>query len=308
MLGRIVNAEQKYLSPIEVSRALGVGVTTIKRWVDGGLLPAHKTAGGHRKLLMADVLRLVRSENFPHADLSRLIAIEASDNPDVGPLLEQFRRAVAEIDSDSIRAVIRAGYRSGLAVETIADRVISPGMREIGHDWETGKIDVMHEHRVTQACVSALYELDAELRTNAESKRPKAVGGAPEGDHYIMPSLLAKLTLLDAGWDAVNLGPHTPFSAFRAAIDEFSPRLIWLSVSHLTDGERLLREYRDFYELAEKRGIAVAIGGRGIADSLREQMPYTSFGDGLTHFAAFAKTLHRRPSRPRRGRPLPKAT
>lgn len=296
-----------YISTAQVSRALGVSVTTVKRWVDDGVLPAHKTPGGHRKLLLQDVLRLIRDGKLPQANMSTLMPMGTETKLDLQAIQVQLDEAIRANDSGQIRSLILGGYQSGHSIEVLADVVIAPTLRRIGHDWERDIISVMHEHRISQAFVSALYQLTAHLRGHVEPNRPVALGGSPEFDHYILPTLLAKMTLLDTGWNAINVGPNTPFSAFVTAMDELKPQLIWLSVSHLADPDLFTEQYRTFYKIAESRGIPVALGGQALNLELRSKLPYTTFGDGCVQLAAFAKMLHVQPKMPKRGRPLGKA-
>jgi len=286
-----------YLSTVEAAAVLAVSVSTVKRWVDEGVLPAHRTAGGHRKLLRAEVLAMARQGDLPHGDMT-VLRTSATDK-----LAVNFWKALRDGQGDEARAIIRSAYGSGVAVETLADEIVAPAMRKLGHDWETSRIDVWQEHRGTQLCVAALYDLKEDLEARAEKNRPMAVGGAPEGDPYLLPTLLAQYVLLDAGWEVVNLGPNTPLASLAKAVKELRPRLLWLSVSYLENREAFIEGYNDFYRVAERQGVAVAAGGQALQESIRSAIPYTSYGDGLSHLAAFARTLHPRPNRPRRGRP-----
>jgi excisionase family DNA binding protein len=296
--------ETKFLSTVQVAKAVGVSVTTIKRWVDDGVLPAHKTAGGHRKLVLADVLRLTRESGLPASDLGQLVPAPPRGAPAIpAAFRDQLNAAVEAIDDTRIRAVIRSAYRSGIAVEILADQIVSPVMAHVGRQWQHDAIDVGTEHLVTGAVVAGLFELQGTIAANASAERPVALGGAPEGDHYILPTLLAKLTLLDAGWDAINLGPNTPAESFRKLMAVRRPALIWLSVSHLAEADCFEREFVPLLREARDHGIPAAIGGRALPDDLRARLPYTTHGDGLAHLAAFARTLHTPARRPKRGRP-----
>lgn len=296
--------DSSYVSTAQVAEALGVGVTTVKRWVDEGILPAHRTAGGHRKLVLADVLRLVRQGSFPSQNLGPLLTAGPGDGKAKLEHLEQtLFLALERGDADAVRDLIRGAFEQGAPLEALADQVIRPAMHRIGHDWEKGKIDVFHEHRASQLCAAALHELIPRVSSSAAGDRPLALGGSPEKDPYVLAGLLAELVLRDRGWRVVNLGPNTPLASFRKAMSELRPKLLWLTVSYLEDAEQFLTEYRQLYKDSERQGVPLAVGGRALTDAVRAAIPYTTYGDGLAHLSAFARTLCPGTRRPRRGRP-----
>ena len=265
--------DTRYLSTVEAAASLGVSVSTIKRWVDEGILPAHRTAGGHRKI-SSEVLALARQGALVRGDLTARQVVSARDQP---------------IELESAAAALRDALPRGEATEasadprhlplecaarTLADQVIAPVMAQVGHDWETSRIDVWQEHRVTQLCAGALYDLKDELESaGGAPPTGRGSGTAPEGDPYLLPTLLAQLVLLDAGWEAINLGPHTPFPSLTKAMRELRPRLLWLSVSHVSNPAEFTTAYRPLYRAAENRrrgcrGRAGAGGVDSIGDSL----------------------------------------
>jgi excisionase family DNA binding protein len=300
------NAGNPYVSTAQVAEALGVGITTVKRWVDQGILPAQKTPGGHRKILQSDLARVVREGDFPRLDLSSLglpPAGAGQESPDPKSLSAATLVALKRGEAEDLRALLQGAHRSGLAVETLADAVVAPAMRRLGHEWAEGRVEVWHEHRGTQLCAAALYEVRATLTSPAGGKKPLAIGGGPEGDPYLLANLLAEMSLVAQGWEVINLGPNTPMASFVAALERTRPRLLWLSASHLADPASFLEPYRDMYRAASRVGTSVAVGGQALTEEVRAEMPYTTFGDGLTHLVAFARSLHPVARRPRRGRP-----
>lgn len=298
------NAGNQYVTTAQVAEALGVGITTVKRWVDQGILPAHKTPGGHRKLLLSDVVRVVRDGDFPQLDLRRLgLPSEGQRSQDPKALSSEMLNALKRGDPEGLKLLLQGAYQSGLALETLADAVVAPAMRRLGHEWAEGRLDVWQEHRGTQLCSAALYEIRATLEVPADGKRPLALGGGTEGDPYLLANLLAEMALMGLGWEVVNLGPNTPLPSFRTALTQTRPRLLWLSASHLADPASFLRQYHELYEDALQLGTAVAVGGQALTEGVRARMHYTTFGDGITHLVAFARSLHPGARQPRRGRP-----
>ena len=120
-------SDRRYASTAEVAAAFNVSITTVKRWVDDGLLPAQKTAGGHRRLLVSDVLRVAHSGGFPLLDVKRLgISRRGRRSPaDPKELASQLLPAFLAGDTLKARLLLDA-YRGGMRADVLADAVVAP--------------------------------------------------------------------------------------------------------------------------------------------------------------------------------------
>jgi excisionase family DNA binding protein len=61
-------AEPGMLMPAEAARRLGVHRRTLAQWERDGILPALKTAGGHRRYREADVQALLETSQEKHGN------------------------------------------------------------------------------------------------------------------------------------------------------------------------------------------------------------------------------------------------
>src|SRR5690348_9030915 len=114
--------DRRYVSPAHVAAALGVGTSTVKRWVDEGVLPAQRTAGGHRRILVADVLRVAHAGNFPRLDVHRLgLPRRGGPSLESEEVAEQLLAALKQGDGAKARLLVQETYWDGLAVEDLAD-------------------------------------------------------------------------------------------------------------------------------------------------------------------------------------------
>lgn len=282
----------KTFSPAQLARLLGVSESTIKRWVDSEHLRAEKTAGGHRRIAARDLVAFLRRQGRPVPSLD---AIGLLAEPAGAPVVESLTpEALAALllkgDTDSARALLLEQYRAGRAVDEMLDRLAAPAMAHVGVQWASGRIDVYQEHLATLRLHSILLELRA-LIPAPSTGAPRALGGAPEGDPYLLPTLMAELTLRELGWRAVNVGPNTPAASFREAIDATAPRLVWISMSSRQARPAFLKEYPGVFERAQARKASVIIGGRALTPALQDTLVASAFGTRLAHLKAFARSL-----------------
>ena len=56
---------QKLVSLADAAKYLRIGRTTIKRWIDNDLIESHRTPGGHRRVLLGDLIKFAQEAGIP---------------------------------------------------------------------------------------------------------------------------------------------------------------------------------------------------------------------------------------------------
>jgi excisionase family DNA binding protein len=112
----------RFLTTHKVAQLLGVSIPTVASWCDGGQLPAHRTAGGHRRIAIED-LRAFAEE--------RGLDIEALQRP--GPpriLIVDDERDFSEMLRDYLQIkgfeveIAASGFQAGMTVARFRPRLI----------------------------------------------------------------------------------------------------------------------------------------------------------------------------------------
>lgn len=194
-------------------------------------------------------------------------------------------------DAAAVRGMIFGEYLAGASLSVLCDQLITPAMRRIGEHWKHGPKGIVIEHRAVDLIVLTMQQLRA-LMPPHRQQRPVALGGAPSGDPYLLPSLMAATVLADAGFAEHNLGPDLPVDAALSAIEHYRPRLVWISYSSpLNDPEQARKGLATLGSAAGACGASLVVGGRRASAELVRGIPEASLVGTMSELSAYARGL-----------------
>lgn len=287
---------KRTLSPHDLAEAIGASESSVKRWIDHGRIAVELTAGGHRRIPLAEAVRFVRDRR---AALVRPAALGLPDPASLGVRGTQVdapefaEEAHALFDhlhagrADAARALVVLLYVTGRSVAAICDGPMRTAMARIGELWKHDPRGVFFEHRATDACVQCIAQL--RLLLPLGDTGAAAVGGAVAGDPYVLPSSMAAAVLAGEGYRAVNLGPDTPTEALLQGVDEHRAQFAWLSISSVPDAGEAQRSLAVLAVEMERRGCSLLVGGRALHSVVVPASPRIHVCATLAELASFAK-------------------
>lgn len=283
------------LTTRQIAEALQVSESSVKRWCDRGLIPMVRTAGGHRRVLMSAFMNYVTETQQPVAvnrlpvECRKSLIPKETEPECVEELQASFRDGLMSGDEKRVHDAMRRYFQCRECVASFADEVIAKSFHQIGEQWCRGEVEIYQERRAADICGRMLQEI-RRLLPEPNANAPQAMGGTIEGDLYQLPTQLIALVFRQNGWRSMNLGANLPLNTIAAAVAQHTPKLLWLSISHIECEERFQQDYQEFYEALPSE-MSVVIGGRALHDGLRPQMRYTGFCDDLRQLSSLANAI-----------------
>ena len=261
---------QRYISSVEASNILGVNVSTIKRWTDGGKLDCVTTAGGHRKFLMRDIAAFL-NENVKYRSRLSVLPYESSDQRQLNQLI--LKRHILELkevflsksmngDRETCQHIMNGLYLSGCTLQEIYDDLLTPVLKKIGNKWFQGKLAIYEEHIATaviQSCIHGLYSVLNESKRTLDL----ALCIGLRGELHEIPLSITEQILLDRGFDVINMGVNTPLEKIETLFTAAKPVRLYISSTVVKDANSVEGDLIKLFALANSCNTLIFLGGHG---------------------------------------------
>jgi len=228
----------------EAAERLGVAPATIQRWVNAGLVIAERTAGGHRRIPIAEIRRLLASSRptSPLGSATAFLEILLSGRP------------------HEIKAALLAVRQRTGSWASAADEVAS-AIAELGRKWEAGLCSVFEEHEASEKLRRAAASCVEHIDPGAKAQRAALFTVA--GERHTLGLTLAELVLAEGGTGAIWLGEGPPREELDVLVEKTRPAILVVSASPASSSKSVLSYQKALTKTAKRHHVPLVLGGGG---------------------------------------------
>lgn len=263
--------EIKQFNSIEAAKILGVNVSTIKRWTEEGKLECIKTAGGHRKFLMAHLGDYVKKYShdavkvhlFPLEDESDLEVSYHIVKGDFDILIDHVIRRALESKLDKVQQVLNGLYLADYPLYEIYDRLITPALHRFGEMWVGGGLSIIEEHFGSQTLRDSIIRLQGIIKIPAE-KTGRAICLNLSGELHDIALRMAANILELKGYQVYFSGQYTSVTNVEQGFERFKPQRLYISSTWIENVPQTREEMNRILEVCEQHGVDVFLGGQAV--------------------------------------------
>jgi excisionase family DNA binding protein len=252
----------KLFSTAEIAAAMGVGESSIKRWIDAGTLAAEKTPGGHRRVALTDFY------NFLRATGKKLVAPEAvglHSGPAFGTKtpMEVCQTSLRTGDAFTFESALRLLRLSEPTVASILDNTVYTAFRAVRATCLHPSEECLILHRAISIAQSSLRITMAPTETTLSENSPRIVLADVGYEVDGIPTFFAEAAV----WDQANclqLGTNVPSKVVEGAIETFEADVLWLSASGPGRRSAISNDFQTILKKANRSGVKVVVFGDAV--------------------------------------------
>ncbi|MGE5784408.1 MAG: MerR family transcriptional regulator [Myxococcales bacterium] len=273
-----------------VSEMTGIPRNTLIAWERRyGFVRPERHDNSYRSYSDHDVAKIKRVKEAMDTGLtvSEAIAMLDSDHASHAQVIEPqkseaagAREASAAIENDPFRDVRTRLYDAlkgycgaqseriiasllGIAVETRIHRIYLPILRQIGDEWEAGRISIAQEHYASSILREQFVSILVGLGRRGSRGAHAACTTFP-GDMHELGAIAMAVRLSQAGYHVENLGPNLPASEVGEFCRSNKPTLVCVSAILKQESSAVVQYARELRKLTPS-GTRLVLGGRGVA-------------------------------------------
>jgi len=285
-----------HLTPPAIARLLNVNVSTIKRWVDNGLLDSTKTPGGHRRVSKQQLSEFVK--RYPQLQANSYIIKRFTKQRASIPLTwKKYYHYLLVDRNEKAEQLLKELFVTQHSVVSILDNVLTPTLAHIGTEWRQQHISIYEEHRMSLIIRQHLLLLDQIVFSKPISpSAPMAILACVEGDHHELTLYILSVLLKAFGYKPIILGINVPYRELERACITLKPKIIGISKTYSKSAG--LPYLKKVAQLADEEQIDCVYGGSGWSKFDQKQMATLKLAPvyyvaGLSQFQDWLTTHHK---------------
>jgi methylmalonyl-CoA mutase cobalamin-binding subunit len=275
-----------------VERETGISKDVLRMWERryGFPMPS-RVSSGERNYSAEDLARLVlikRLMDLGHRP-GRLMTLSNDELTQMLSVPVGIQQGRFQSHVDELMALLLSNQPIALSkyldywllrygLEAFVIELLPSWLTQIGYAWQTGRLNIHHEHLLTDQLQSKL-RLSLDRLPEASITAPKVLlTTLPEEQHGLALLMIENLCRLD-GVQVVNLGVQTPVETIVQAAQEHGVQVVSLSISEAADAA-WVQQAVDSLRKGLPTSVALWLGGEGakrVVVSSQDATVYANF-------------------------------
>lgn len=281
---------ERYLSPKQAAEAIGASESSLKRWCDKGLLSMTKTAGGHRRIPVAELLEFSRAHGHQLTRPELLGLPRGTAGPrDYQEAVRALANALQHGHGGAVEQIALSLLAAGTTVIDACDRLIAPAVAAVRDARSRGELPLFCERRALALADGLVHRLSQFTAEATKGHRALCSGIRDAADSTALNLLWVGLRAL--GFQVEHLGNHNAVDTVCVALAELRPSIVAVASDGSPWSERRTDRFVRLADCAARLAVPMVIVGNGIDPNARVRLRYATCIHSLSELSSFVDTV-----------------